>query len=192
MSTLILYLVLELHVFLHRSRDAKLFIDTTTKTVKYRSKTVASSKWELLHFSEDCKSTLCRMSCISKLNLSLAIIQCYPFKKGRALHFVNCGLYTRLHGLGPTERVGYKTMYVHLPESAGLVHEEYVRPDKEHGFGGEGKIYGRYYEERAERNEEVFDEFLVKLRSIMGQDKVVMCKSSDDATLNGADIRTKQ
>jgi hypothetical protein len=125
------------------------------------------------------------------LTLLLAIIQCYPFKKGRALHFVNCGLYTRLHGLSPKERVEYKTVYVHLPESAGLVHEEYLA-DKEIPLDGEGKMYGRYYAERAERNEEVFEEFLNKLRSIVGEDKVVMCESADDAVLNINDTRSRR
>jgi hypothetical protein len=74
-------------------------------------------------------------------------------------------------------------VYVHLPESEDLVHENYVRPDREKDVEGEGKQYGRYYEERAEQNEEVFEEFMSELRKIVGKEKVIMCQQADDPRL---------
>jgi hypothetical protein len=71
-----------------------------------------------------------------------ALVQCFPFKKGFALRFIKCGtaVRTRVKPIVMARPWLYqKTMYVHLPESDGLKHEEYERPDSKNGIEGYGK-----------------------------------------------------
>jgi hypothetical protein len=112
-----------------------------------------------------------------------ALVQCFPFKKGFALRFIKCGtaVRTRVKPIVMARPWLYqKTMYVHLPESDGLKHEEYERADSKNGIEGDGKTYGRHHKGTAKQNERVFQEFLDGLRIIFGEDKVVMCDEEPD------------
>jgi predicted O-linked N-acetylglucosamine transferase (SPINDLY family) len=71
-------------------------------------------------------------------------------------------------------------MYVHLPESASIMHEQYER--KSPGIEGDGTIYGRHQKATAKENERVFKEFMDVLKKVAGGDKVVMLDEEPEKT----------
>jgi hypothetical protein len=56
-NTLILCLALELKVYLHHSRVAKISLDTIHKVIQFKAAT-AGSKLHVMNFKEDCKSAV--------------------------------------------------------------------------------------------------------------------------------------
>jgi hypothetical protein len=176
-NILILCIGLELKVYLHHSRVAKISLDAIHKVVQLKAAT-AASKLIVMKFTENCKSAVTREGAFLCLISLPALVQCFPFKKGIALRFIRCGtaVRTRTKAIDVVRPwLFQKTVYVHLPESDRLKHEKYKSSDSRNGIEGDGKIYGRHHKATAIQNERVFQQFMDELRGIVGEDKVVMC-----------------